>query len=101
MWIDNVSTLELCVVVFFMQILFILFRTLNVVYTAELNHVGSMLTGSMVHICWLVTITIGVKSVMYMDVWVILCSLTGGLSGTYVGIKMKKYLNKRKNGKSS
>lgn len=96
MWINEISTIQLCVLVFFTQVAFILFRTLNVVYTSELNHVGSMITGAFVHLCWLLGISIGVKSVMYLDFWVILCSLVGGLSGTYIGIKLKKYLNKRK-----
>jgi len=96
MWIDELSTFELCVIVFLMQVLFIMLRTLNVVYTAELKHLGSMLTGALVHLCWLLTITIGVKSVMHGDFWIIASSLTGGLTGTYLGIRLKKYFNKKK-----
>jgi len=96
MWIDEISTLSLCMLVFVTQILFILFRTLNVVYTAELNHVGSMVTGALVHLSWLVAISIGVKSMMYLDTYVIISSLVGGLSGTYIGIKLKKYIDKNK-----
>ena len=96
MWIETIPTWGLCVIVFLTQHLFIFARTMNVIYTAEHNTVGALISGTFVHLSWLLSIAIGVKSVMYLDFWVIACSLTGGLLGTYLGIRLKKYLNKRK-----
>ena len=95
-WIMTLSALELGVMVFFTQLVFIFSRTMNVIYVAEHNQLGSQLTGSLVHLSWLLSIAIGVKSVMYLDFVVIAFSLSGGLIGTYLGIKLKKHLISRK-----
>ena len=96
MWIENISTGWLCIMVFLTQISFIFTRTLNVIYTAEHNVVGTLISGVFVHLCWLLGIAIGVKSVMFLDWWVIACSLIGGLLGAYMGIRLKNLFNKKK-----
>ena len=95
-WIMTLSALELGAMVFFTQLVFIFARTMNVIYVAEHNQWGSQSTGALVHLSWLLSIAIGVKSVMYLDWVVILFSMSGGLLGTYLGIKLKKYLQNRK-----
>lgn len=94
MWLNNLSTPTLCVVVFVSQILFIFFRTINVIYTSERNYWVSAGTSVAIHLCWLLSITIGVKSIMSFDGWVILASAIGGASGTCLGIRFERLLSK-------
>lgn len=89
-WITDLSQFWLGALVFLVQLVFIFSRTLNVIYTAEHNSIMAQVTGALVHLSWLLSIAIGVKSVMYLDWFVILCSLTGGIAGTSWGIKLKK-----------
>lgn len=91
-WLNGLSPFELGLIVFINQLFFIFARTLNVIYTAEKKIPGSIITGTVVHLTWLLSIAIGVKSVMYLDWLVIFFSLTGGLSGTWLGIKLKKWM---------
>ena len=73
MWIETLNPIYLGIIVFMTQLVFIFARTLNVIYTSEHNTKGALLTGSLVHLSWLVSISIGVKSIMFLDWFVILC----------------------------
>lgn len=95
-WIMGISPYLLGLIIFITQLIFIFSRTMNVIYTAEHNNAGTFYTGIAVHLSWLLSIAIGVKAVMFLDFFVIFCSLSGGLSGAYWGIQLKKNLNKRK-----
>jgi len=84
------------IVVFITQLIFIGSRTINVKAIAERNMKKALLSGAVIHLAWLVSISIGVvsiNSVMKEFDWqyipVILCSLSGGLLGTYWGLKEK------------
>lgn len=84
------------VIVFITQIIFIGSRTLNVKAIAERNINKALWTGAVIHIAWLVSISIGVvsiNSIMKEFNWqyipVVLGSLSGGLLGTYWGLKEK------------
>lgn len=92
------SILVMAITVFFNQLIFIWARTWNVKMIAANNLKGVLISGAVVHIAWLIGITIGVVSFkeilmdfQWMYVPVIVCSLGGGLLGSYFGLleKMK------------
>ena len=80
-------------IVFIMQILFLYFRTLNVIYTSRLQILPSILTGAMVGFCWLVSVTVGVNALMDELLLPIIFHFLGGAIGTYLGLlkEKKKY----------
>ena len=96
-WIEQIDTVTLCIIIFMTQLGFIFSRTMNVIYTAEHNTIGAMITGATTHVTWLISIGIGAKSVMYLDIPVMICSLIGGLIGTNYAIKLKIKLNEKNN----
>jgi len=72
-------------------------RTLNVRAVASANIKNVLLTGAVVHIAWLVGIAIGAISMYkimndfrleYLPI--VICSLSGGLIGSYFGMMNKK-----------
>ncbi len=81
---------------FLTQIIFIGSRTINVRAIANKNIKKALFSGAVIHITWLISISIGVVSInslmkdfdlRYLPV--VLCSLIGGLLGTYWGLKDK------------
>lgn len=91
------TVLEYSISVFVMQLVFIGARTWNVSAIANKDMRGALMSGAVVHISWLVSISIGVismKEIMLNLEWrylpVVVCSLVGGLLGTYVALKKKK-----------
>lgn len=78
------------IVILLTQIVFLYFRTLNVMYTAEKKVIPAILTGNMIGISWLISITIGVNAIMNLQLLPILAHLVGGSLGTYWGFKSKK-----------
>jgi hypothetical protein len=92
--------LELSVSVFICQIIFIWSRTLNVRYVSAGNMAGALISGGVVHLCWLLSIWIGVDSVgrivkdfEWQYIPVVAGSLFGGTLGTYWGMLNK--INKK------
>lgn len=86
------------IVVFVTQLVFIGSRTVNVKAIAEKNMVKALYTGAIIHIAWLISISIGVVSMKeiikdfnWQYIPVVLFSLSGGLLGTYFGLKNKIY----------
>ena len=83
-----------CIIIFVTQLIFIGFRAVNIKAIANKNIPTALISGAIIHLSWLISITIGVVNankimnnfeVKYIPV--ILCSLAGGLIGTYYGIK--------------
>ena len=95
--------LELSITVFLTQLIFIGTRTWNVRAVAA-GHMGpALLSGVFIHLSWLVSIAIGAHSTIeILQNWkleylpVVVCSLSGGLLGTFMGLYKKKN-NGRKN----
>jgi len=87
---------DLTIYMFVSQIIFIGFRTINVRAIAKGDITKALFSGALVHWSWLVSIAIGATS-MYelMNTWnwsylpIIVASTTGGLLGTYYGMKNK------------
>jgi hypothetical protein len=78
-------------IVFFIQFLFVFFRTKNVISTVNRKLITTLITGNLIGACWLISITIGVTSMVKGELLPILAYFIGGTIGTYVGLK---YLNK-------
>ena len=62
-------------------------RTINVIYTAERRLVPAILSGNGIAVSWLISMSIGVNSVMEGEILPIITFLVGGTIGTYYGIK--------------
>lgn len=82
--------LEYSITVFLTQLIFIGCRTWNIQAISNDNIPAALLSGAIVHITWLLSISIGTVSmiaVIHEFNWhyipVILCSLSGGLIGMY------------------
>lgn len=80
-------------VILISQVIFIYLRTLNVIYTAERKMLATIITGNGIGLAWLISMSVGVKSIMEGQPLPILAFLIGGTLGTYLGIKKesKKY----------
>lgn len=92
------NILLMTTIVFMNQLVFIWARTWNVKMIAANNLKGVLISGAVVHVAWLLGITIGVvsmKEILINFEWkylpVLVGSLSGGLLGSYFGLleKMK------------
>lgn len=90
--------LKYTVLVFVTQLVFIGCRTWNVKSIAAKNISHVLISGALVHISWLVSIAIGAVSMheiianfQWQYVPVIFASLTGGLLGSYLSMKSKRF----------
>ena len=89
--------IKLSIIVFITQLIFIGCRTWNVRAISDRNLKSVLVSGAFVHLSWLVSIAIG--SISMYDIiteWridylpVIAASLSGGLIGSWVGLKENK-----------
>lgn len=78
------------IIVLLTQIIFLYFRTLNVIYVSEKRILPSIITGNLIGIAWLISITIGANAIMNLQWQPILAHLIGGSLGTYWGFKTRK-----------
>jgi len=87
------------VVTFIAQLSYMYLRTINVIYTSEMKLVPAMLSGLGLDISWLISIAIGLTSVMTGDWQPIAAFIIGATVGRFWGIKQeqKKYGNKTGN----
>lgn len=90
--------LEYSTVVFITQLTFIGCRTWNVKSIAKQNIPHVLISGGFVHIAWLISVAIGVVSMHeiisnfeWKYIPVIICSLSGGLIGSYISMKSKRF----------
>ena len=81
------------IIVFFTQILMLYLRTINIIYTTNHNIFGAIWSNNGVAITWLLSMTIGMNSVLSGDIQPIIGFLLGGSIGTYWGLHME---NKKK-----
>lgn len=72
------------------QIVFLYFRTLNVMYTSERRVLASVLTGNAIGISWLVSIAIGANAILELQWQPVIGHIIGGSIGTVWGFKTKK-----------
>jgi len=75
------------IIVFITQVIFQYFRTLNVIHTSNKNMWGTIWTGNAVSLFWLVSMSIGMNSMLTGDFQPIIAFLIGGTVGTFCAIK--------------
>lgn len=85
-------------IVFITQLIFIGCRTWNVKAIAKHNIPQVLISGTFVHLSWLVSIAIGAVSMNEIITnfeWsylpIVACSLSGGLIGSYLSMKSKRF----------
>jgi uncharacterized membrane protein len=90
--------LQYSIIVFVTQLIFIGCRTWNVKAIAKQDIPQVLLSGTFVHLSWLVSIAIGAVSmheIISNFEWsylpIIACSLSGGLIGSYLSMKSKRF----------
>lgn len=76
-------------IVLLTQIVFLYFRTLNVMYVADRKVLASIITGNAIGIAWLISIAIGANAIMNLQWQPILGHIIGGTLGTLWGFKTK------------
>jgi uncharacterized membrane protein YqgA involved in biofilm formation len=69
------------------QIGFLYFRTLNIIYTAEMRMVPAVISNLAIGVCWLLSTAISLNSVMTGHIIPVIAFLLGGCVGTYWAIK--------------
>ena len=72
------------------------FRTINIIYTTKNNIFGAIWSNNGVALTWLLSMTIGMHSMISGDWQPILAFLIGGTLGTYWGLKNEKKNNENK-----
>lgn len=89
--------LKYSIIIFVTQLIFIGCRTWNVRAIAQDNLTQVLLSGAFVHLSWLVSIAIGsfsmnevIQDLELKYLPIVFCSLTGGLIGSYIGLKAKR-----------
>jgi len=89
--------LKYSIIVFITQLIFIGCRTWNVKAISKQNIPQVLISGTFVHLSWLVSIAIGAISMREIITnfrWeylpIVICSLTGGLIGSYISMKSKR-----------
>lgn len=90
------DVLNYSIIVFITQLVFIYCRTWNVKAIAQKDIPQVLISGAFVHLAWLVGIAIGAVSMheiitnfKFEYLPIVLCSLTGGLIGSYVSMKKR------------
>lgn len=90
------QVLEYSIIIFATQLIFIGCRTWNVMAIAENKTIQVLVSGAIVHITWLIGIAIGsvsmykiINNFQWLYIPIVLCSLTGGLVGSYITMKFK------------
>jgi|DEB0MinimDraft_10_1074344.scaffolds.fasta_scaffold24131_3 Na+/citrate or Na+/malate symporter len=89
--------LRYSIIVFATQLIFIGCRTWNVKAISQGNINQVLISGTFVHLSWLVSIAIGAVSMNeiisnfeWSYIPVVICSLTGGLIGSYISMTSGK-----------
>lgn len=89
--------IKLSIIVFVTQLIFIGCRTWNVKAIAAKNITQVLLSGIFVHLAWLISIAIGavsmneiITSFKWEHLPIVICSMAGGLIGSYISMKNKR-----------
>ena len=77
-------------VVLVTQIVFLYARTLNVMYTAERKLVAALISGNIIGIAWLISISVGVSAIMNMQWQPVMGHILGGSIGVIMAFKSRK-----------
>jgi len=81
------------IIIFVTQVAFLYLRTLNVIYTSERNMWATIWTGNGVSLFWLVSMSIGMNSMLTGAWQPIVAFILGGTIGTYWAVKKESKKN--------
>lgn len=86
-------------VILIAQLAFMYLRTINVIYTSERDLRPTLISGIGLDISWLISMSIGLSSVMTGDWQPIVAFMLGATIGRYWGIKQeqKRHGDKKRN----
>jgi uncharacterized membrane protein len=88
------SIIAMSVAIFILQLVFVWLRTLNIQYIANKDLTRTLISGTVIHILWLLTVAIGIFSITeimqnfelkYLPV--VVCSCLGSMVGTLIALK--------------
>ena len=71
------------------QFIFSFSRTLNIRYTAKENVLMGIITSTLIKLTWLISTSIGLKSVIEGDILMCIAYIISGLIGDYLSYKIK------------
>lgn len=77
------------IIVLITQVLFVMFRTLNIQHTINGSILINVLSGIAMSITWLISISLGVKSIIEGDIWLTLTYLISGSIGQTIVLRYK------------
>lgn len=77
------------IIVLITQVLFVMFRTLNIQHTINGSILINVLSGIAMSITWLISISLGVKSIIEGDIWLTLTYLISGAIGQTIVLRYK------------
>jgi len=83
------------IIIFISNLLFIYFRTRNVMYNAIRDRFGVFHSGIAVHITWLCSTSLGVNAMLEGNYGLVVMSLAGGLLGADWAITNKFIKSKK------
>lgn len=90
MAIKDLDSIELSVLIFISQVIFLYLRTLNIRHVSEGRMLKALLSGNGIAIFWMLSIAIGVNALWEGDWTPIIAHLLGGSLGTYLAMKRKR-----------
>jgi uncharacterized protein YebE (UPF0316 family) len=82
----ELSAIEMSLIVFTSQILFVYFRTINLRHIQEKQIFKAIMSNNAIAIVALISVTIGVSSLLNGEILPIIAHLIGGSIGVYLGM---------------
>jgi len=83
------------IIVFISQILFIYLRTINIIYTNDRRMIASTITGVGIGLTYLISMSIGLNSLLNGNLITVFIFLLGGAIGNVWGIYQEKRKDKK------
>ncbi len=91
---ENFNIYIQCFIVFISQLIFVFFRTINVNANVDKHRFTLFWSGVIVHISWIISLSLGVNAILKGNYILILFSVIGGAIGADYGLN-KNYSNKK------
>lgn len=91
---ENFNIYIQCLIVFISQLIFVFFRTINVNANVLKDRFTLFWSGVIVHISWIVSLSLGVNAMLKGNYILILFSVIGGAIGADYGLN-KNYNSKK------
>ena len=88
--LNNLSTIEACLIIFFLQMISIYIRTLNIYQIMNFKMLKANITGSLTGLVNLVIMFLGVDALFKNDWLPIIFYIVGGSVGNYLAMSYAK-----------